>query len=399
MNNQKHFHFFRILIRLILFPAIFSISPSQGQEAEQGQLKDLEKKIEASKTRSAELTQKASLAAKEGQRISRQLVAVARQIQGQETALTTTEENMFVLANQIAGKKDEIRLQNINMAHTLAALQRLSQRPPEYIILRPAQAVETVRTASLLTTALPEIEKKTEVMRQDLAELSQMKQTLATAQEHHRNTLANLQEQTQGLERLQKEKQNLYLDFLEGADQEEARRKTLAKNAKDMRSLIDKLEEEIKRAGPPLLPMPPMPEGSSFSKAKGALPYPARGSVIRRFGSKVAGGTAKGISIQSRNGARVVAPFDGRVIFAGEFRAYGNLLIIAHGDGYHSLLAGLSKIDTIVGQWVLAGEPVGIMTQTRLVSTVGNVMGPAPELYLEIRKDGVPINPLPWLKK
>lgn len=399
MKNLNQFHFLKLLIGLLMVPVIFDVPFSQGQEAEQTELKDLEKKIEASQSRSEELKKKASEAAKEGQKISRQLVVVARQIQEQETALTTLEENMSVLTNQIAAKKDDVRLQNRNMAHTLAALQRLSQRPPEYIIMRPAEAVDTVRSASLLTTALPEIEKKTELMRQDLAELNQMKETLLSEQDNHRVALANLLGQTKNLERLQKEKLTLYSGFLEGAGQEEARRKTLAKSAKDMRSLIDKLEEELKRAGPSLLPTPPIPEGASFSKAKGALPYPARGNVIRRFGSKIAVGTAKGISIQSRTGARVIAPFDGRVIFAGKFRTYGNLLIIAHGDGYHTLLAGLNKIDTIVGQWVLAGEPVGIMAQTRLASASGNAMGPAPELYLEIRKDGVPINPLPWLKK
>lgn len=399
MKNLNQFHFLKLLIGLLMVPVIFDVPFSQGQEAEQTELKDLEKKIEASQSRSEELKKKASEAAKEGQKISRQLVVVARQIQEQETALTTLEENMSVLTNQIAAKKEDVRLQNRNMAHTLAALQRLSQRPPEYIIMRPAEAVETVRSASLLTTALPEIEKKTELMRQDLAELNQMKETLLSEQDNHRVALANLLGQTKNLERLQKEKQNLYSGFLEDAGQEEARMKALAKSAKDMRSLIDKLEEELKRAGPSLLPTPPIPEGASFAKAKGALPYPARGNVIRRFGSKIAVGTAKGISIQSRTGARVIAPFDGRVIFAGKFRTYGNLLIIAHGDGYHTLLAGLNKIDTIVGQWVLAGEPVGMMAQTRLASATGNAMGPAPELYLEIRKDGVPINPLPWLKK
>ena len=95
----------------------------------------------------------------------------------------------------------------------------------------------------------------------------------------------------------------------------------------------------------------------------------------------------------------IAAPFDGRVIYAGQFRTYGRLLIIAHGEGYHTLLAGLGKIDALVGQWVLAGEPVGSMARTRLASADGSTAGPSPELYLEIRKAGEPINPLPWLKK
>jgi murein hydrolase activator len=72
----------------------------------------------------------------------------------------------------------------------------------------------------------------------------------------------------------------------------------------------------------------------------------------------------------------------------GPFRGYGLILIIEHGEGYHSLLSGLGRIDGDVGQWVLAGEPVGAMGP----ATEGN-----PRLYLELRRQGHPINPQPWL--
>jgi septal ring factor EnvC (AmiA/AmiB activator) len=83
----------------------------------------------------------------------------------------------------------------------------------------------------------------------------------------------------------------------------------------------------------------------------------------------------------------VVAPWDGRVEFAGPFRGYGQILIIEHGDGYHSLLAGLERIDVAVGQALVAGEPVGVVK-----SGEGK-----PSLYLELRRHGQPIDPLPWL--
>jgi len=63
-------------------------------------------------------------------------------------------------------------------------------------------------------------------------------------------------------------------------------------------------------------------------------------------------------------------------------------LIIEHGGRYHTLLAGLDRIDAVVGQWLLAGEPVG---------TLGSAQNENPELYFELRRAGQPINPLPWL--
>ena len=77
-----------------------------------------------------------------------------------------------------------------------------------------------------------------------------------------------------------------------------------------------------------------------------------------------AGLLAKGITITSRAGAQVVAPFDGIVAFAGPFRGYGQLLIVEHSEGYHTLLAGLGRIDIAAGQRILAGEPVGIMNSS-----------------------------------
>ena len=116
---------------------------------------------------------------------------------------------------------------------------------------------------------------------------------------------------------------------------------------------------------------------------------PARGRVIATFGERESGAaTSKGISILTRTAAQVVAPFDGRVRYAGLFRLYGQILIIEHGERYHTVLAGLDRIDAVVGQGVLAGEPVGVMSR----GESGD-----PVLYLELRRSGQPINPLPWL--
>jgi septal ring factor EnvC (AmiA/AmiB activator) len=113
------------------------------------------------------------------------------------------------------------------------------------------------------------------------------------------------------------------------------------------------------------------------------------GRIIGRFGQTLSTGlTRKGMRLQTASGAQVVAPYEGRVVYAGKFRGYGELLIIEHGEGYHSLLSGLARIDNTIGQWVVAGEPVGVM---------GRPDSRKPVLYVELRRNGQPINPLPWL--
>jgi len=96
--------------------------------------------------------------------------------------------------------------------------------------------------------------------------------------------------------------------------------------------------------------------------------------------------------IKTRYGAQITSPTDGWVVYAGKFRTYGQLLIIKAGDGYHVLLAGLSRIDVQSGQFVLAAEPVGTMKSAPGLRAGKN----SPRLYVEFRKDGRPINPRPW---
>ncbi len=126
----------------------------------------------------------------------------------------------------------------------------------------------------------------------------------------------------------------------------------------------------------------------SFESAKGKILFPARGSIVEQYNPTAEIGIGKrGITIQTRPAAQVIAPYDGQVVFAESFRGYGLLLIIEHSDGYHTLIAGMTRIDAVVGQKLVAGEPVGVMGTEES----------KPALYVELRHNGQPINPTPWL--
>jgi len=195
------------------------------------------------------------------------------------------------------------------------------------------------------------------------------------------------------------------------ARKEETRRlKSLAGEAETLRELLEKVNKASKprrilKKAPksvesmaktePFIPLetvlglPAGLTGAPISGQRGKLPPPSVGRIIGRFGQTLSTGlTSKGLRLQTPPGAQVVAPYEGRVVYAGKFKGYGELLIIEHGEGYHSLLSGLARIDSTMGQWVVAGEPVGVM---------GRPDSRKPVLYVELRRDGQPINPLPWL--
>ena len=133
-----------------------------------------------------------------------------------------------------------------------------------------------------------------------------------------------------------------------------------------------------------------------FATARAKLPLPAQGRRALAFGEKTQyGGQSKGMVLETRSAAQVTSPCDGWIVYAGEFRSYGQLLIINAGDGYHVLLAGMSQIDVQPGQFVLTAEPVGTMSGGAKNSPAAS-QSSAPVLYVEFRKDGRPIDPDPW---
>jgi len=133
-----------------------------------------------------------------------------------------------------------------------------------------------------------------------------------------------------------------------------------------------------------------------FGQAKGLIKLPASGTIIRDYGDQDdLGIRSQGVAIETRAQAQVVSPSDGWVSYAGEFRSYGQLLIINAGGGYHILLAGMEEIYVRRGQFVLSGEPVASMGEaTASESRSGNVANPS--LYVEFRKNEEPIDPKPW---
>jgi septal ring factor EnvC (AmiA/AmiB activator) len=128
--------------------------------------------------------------------------------------------------------------------------------------------------------------------------------------------------------------------------------------------------------------------GLSSRVTPASLPAPAPIRPTRATAMREARGDQTAIAIAALPGQRVAAPQDGRVVFADDFKSYGLLLIIEHDSEYHTLLWGFSKLRVAVGDEVRGGEIVGVMDL---------VDGVAPQLGVELRRRGRPVDPLPWL--
>jgi septal ring factor EnvC (AmiA/AmiB activator) len=136
--------------------------------------------------------------------------------------------------------------------------------------------------------------------------------------------------------------------------------------------------------------------GSGLDRRKGSLEFPTRGKVVAGFGraahpeftSEI---FRKGIEIEAPYGEEIRAVESGKIIFADRFSGYGKMMIIDHGQRYYTIYAHLADLLKHKGDSVQKGEPVA------LVGDSDSLQGT--RLYFEIRKDGRPMDPLPWFKK
>ncbi len=147
---------------------------------------------------------------------------------------------------------------------------------------------------------------------------------------------------------------------------------------------------EIAPAGfePRALPAEPPPRGAAVAPDPQSSILPVAGRIVSRFGDENAGILAQGITILVDRDQPVRAVRGGRAAFAGPFREFGLVLILDHGDGYHTLLAGMTRLDVRRGDLIAAGAVVGRVERS------GRKDG---RLYIELRQQGRPVNPLPWL--
>ncbi len=174
-----------------------------------------------------------------------------------------------------------------------------------------------------------------------------------------------------------------------------ATRKAMLKEIRGSSKLRKRFEKEKKQASQDLArkirKMPKQKGNLSFSESKGELPCPVKGRIVANFGNEetdIGNVYHRGIKIQAPEGRPVRAISKGVVRFAGRFKGYGNLIILDHGAGYHTLFANLQSIAQPQGVEVEAGDVLGYVGSTGSLD--------APGLYFEIRKKGRPQDPEEW---
>lgn len=355
------------------------------------------------KAAEAELKLKRELDAigQDRRKLAELLVETANRLREAEDRVAATEERLAALDGKENDLRAKLRARRHVIAELLAALQRMGQRPPPALLVRPEDALKTVRSAILLGAVVPGMRSEAEALAADLSAQVAVRKAIAEERAALATDVAALTSERARMTALVDERQKRQAEAEKALEAERARMLALARQADSLKDLIAKLERE-----PPAAPTAPdqpprdtsrLKPSIAFANARGTLKIPVSGAKIRNFGSSDGvGGTQKGISIAARIGAQVTAPTDGWVVYAGPFRSYGQLLILNVGGGYHVLLAGMERISVDLGQFVLTGEPIANMGSGPKTAAAVPIGASQPTLYIEFRKDGAPVDPGPW---
>ncbi len=372
-------------------------------------LGDVQQSLKEERAEREELAAKEKKLVSDLMRIRERMVESAALVRKHEETMSQLELRLSELELLEIEKARILAQERADFAKVLLALERLARFPPEAMIAQPNSPADTVRTAILLRSIVPEIERRAARLRYEIESLARARDQTVQRRAELEKERAALTRETAALDELLVEKRRLKAQTKAERNAAEARVAFLNKEARDLRDLVSRLEQERREREAALQVAPPKPDpadaaqpettveraiqpvltGTPITTRQGQLPLPAVGTLVGQYGDVNNNGVKlRGIRVETRARAQVIAPHEGVAVYVGEFRGYGQLLIIEHAGGYHTLLAGMARIDSEMGQHILSGEPVGIM---------GNGDLGDPVLYVELRRSGRPINPLPWI--
>jgi murein hydrolase activator len=352
-------------------------------------------------------------------KFNQQIIDTAARVGGVEERIAETQERLEALDDSEQTLRTSLEQRRGAIAEVLAALQRIGRQTPPALMIGTEDALQSVRSAMLLGAVLPEMRHQAETLASDLAELLALRKQIADERSRLARDLFVLADERQRLSLLIDERQKRLAEAEQALAAERQHAAELARQAENLNQLIVKLEQSLDtasraaraatRAGEDRKAPATRPDlaalkdpgrltpAIAFASAKGMLPLPVKGARIKEFGTPDGlGGTEKGLSIAARPGGQITTPCDGWVVYAGVFRNYGQLLILNAGDGYHVLLAGMERISVDLGQFVVTGEPVAVMGGEAQSAGAKAGATSQPVLYIEFRKDGVPVDPGPW---
>lgn len=320
--------------------------------------------------------------------LQRKLIATASRVVDLETEKAVLDADIARLEAENGKLSEGFARDRVSVSRLLAILERMQHDMPPAIVLRPEDALGAARSAMLIGVSVPHVYEEAAALATRIEQLKRTHGRLVARRLQGLRNADQLRVARVELDRLLATKQ---LEADAAADRYgdlEAKLEKAATAAADLQSLLDKVahlrREPAQKNVVVVETDKDAPPGALQAKS---LLRPVAGTVVSGGMDGVGGPRAPGLTFAVSPGARVIAPADSEVIFAGPYHKTGQVLILELTAGYDLVLAGLGRVDVRPKDEVLAGEPVGIMPKS----------GQDVRLYFELRQNGRGANPAPWL--
>ncbi len=390
-----------VCVGLAFLPALAQDAPYQSAGEAAEALRQAQRALIETRARGERLEAAALRATAAADRTARAAAAVAARIQQSEAEIQLAQARVAQIDREREALRTAIAARQEPVVRLTAALQMISRRPLAFSLMRAESLRDTVYLRAVLETMVPQVRRSTAGLRSQILRGRQLQDRARAAQAQLRASERNLlvrREELAGIE----SRQRIESRSARGsASRESDRLLALAEETRDLSALMARLREDAGlRSQLAALPGPiarPSRPGAMLALESTIEPtgepaafswiLPVSGRVVTGFGAVTTGGSAQGITFAPPPAAQVIAPAAGRVAFAGPYRGYGRIVIIEHDGGWSSLITNMGRLDVDAGASVVQGSPIGLAGPGRLILTV------------ELRKDGVAVNPLTLLPR
>ena len=320
--------------------------------------------------------------------------ALTQTIASFENGLAVMRDSLRLIASQKRSVQERLDQQEVAYSQLLGVLLSIDKSPVQAQIIHPDGPLTTARSSMLVADILPALQAKVSVLRADMDELSYLSDLQVQVVEDLQTGLNNLQTARTELSRAITDRTDIPTRFIE----DPAQTAILLAASDTLDIFADGIEMIALNEVTTSLP--------SISDRIGTLPLPVVGRVVRYYGEADAAGIKRsGIIVATSPQAIVTSPTAATIRYVGPLLDYGLVSMIEPQNGTLFVFAGLGQVFGTIGQVIPAGNPIGVMGgNSQTIDSIleqsekGTGVVRSETLYIEVRQDKEPQDPLIWFR-
>jgi len=318
------------------------------------------------------------------------VAALTEAVKGYEEGLIAMRDGLRRVAIRQQTLEASLDAKSAEIGELLGVLQSISRAPAPLLLLHPTGPTGTARSGMIVAEVTPALHAEADILKAQLQEISVLRVLQESAEETLSEGLQGAQSARAALSLAIQERTDLPQRFVE----DQAQTALLLASTDTLDSFAQGLKDTTLSG----------PENGEALAAKGALPIPVQGQILREYDSADAAGVRRpGIIIATRPRAIVTSPTPATILFRGPLLDYGNVMIVEPTADVMFIFAGLAEVYGEVGEIIEAGAPLGLLGGSSPQSDVdssentqSNAGTQSQTLYLEVRDGQTPVNPATW---